>query len=139
MTKANLEQSTEVLHTIYLPNMEVQKNIPRIKHHDCNRSPTTRIIYLIKTTGGAHLTSYIETFPLEATLLEKEWHKLSTTPPPQKISNQNLKHIHKLLLGNIYDIKQLTLRDDTHMMSHTKYINYYKKPTHTLKQTLKIA
>ena len=113
------------------------KNIPRIKHPDCNQSPTTRTIYLIKAVGGAHLISQIKKFPLEAKPLEKKWHKLSTTPPPQKISIQNLKHIHKLLLKNIYDIKQLTLRNGTHLMSYTGYINYHKKPTHMIKTSTK--
>ena len=97
----------------------------------------------MKSTGGARLSCYIENFPREATPLEKEWHKLSTTPTPppskKKISSQNLKHIHKLLLENIYDIKQLTRGNVTNLMSHTEYINYYKKPTHMLKYTLKIA
>ena len=31
-----------------LAKHEGAKNIPRIKHHDYNRSPTTRTIYLIK-------------------------------------------------------------------------------------------
>ena len=48
------------------------KNIPRIKHHDHNQSPTTRTIYLIKVASGAHLRSKIEKFPLEATTLEKK-------------------------------------------------------------------
>ena len=30
-------------------------NIPRIKHQDCIRSPTTRTLFLIKRAGGAHL------------------------------------------------------------------------------------
>ena len=113
------------------------ENIPRIRHHDCNKSPTMRTLYLSKIVGGAHLRSKIGKFPLESTPLEREWHKLSTTPPPQKLSTRNSKYIHKLLLENIYDIKQLTLPNGTHLMSYTEYSKYYKKPTHLIKQALK--
>ena len=78
------------------------KNIPRIKHHDCNRSPTTRTKYLIKTVGGAHLKSDTKIFSLEATPLKKEWHKLSTTPPPPKILQSKPKtHIQTTLKKHI--------------------------------------
>lgn len=38
-----------------LAKREGAKNLFRIKHHNCNQSPTTKTIYLIKTTGGTHL------------------------------------------------------------------------------------
>ena len=49
------------------------EKIPRIKHQDCIRSPTTRTLFLIKKAGGAHLRSQIDNFPLNATPLELFW------------------------------------------------------------------
>ena len=47
------------------------EKIPRIKHQDCIRSPTTQMLFLIKKSGGAHLRSQIDKFPLKAIPLEQ--------------------------------------------------------------------
>ena len=112
------------------------QEIPRIKHQDCIRSPVTRIIYLIKKAGAAHLRCTLENYPLEATSLEKIWYQMATSLFPQMNPTQILKPIHKLLLHNIYDIKHLTLSNGTNMILHEDFEYYYTKPTKLIKQTL---
>ena len=115
------------------------KNIPRIKHQDCIRSPTTRTLFLIKKTGGAHLRSNIDNFPLQATPLEQMWCLLSTTHLPHINSPQTLKLLHKLLLHNIYEIKHLTLPNGINLMILEDFKKFYSKPTKLIKQALDIA
>ena len=93
------------------------ENIPKIKYQDCIRSPTTRILFLIKKAGGAHLCSQIDNFPLKATPLEQMWCQLSQTQLPQIYPSQTFKFLYKLLLQNIYEIKHITLPNGTNLMS----------------------
>ena len=115
------------------------KNIPRIKHQDYIRSPTTRILFLIKKAGGAYLRSNIDNFPLQATPLEQMWCLLSTTHLPHINSPQTLKLLHKLLLHNIYEIKHLTLPNGINLMTLEDFKKFYSKPTKLIKQALDIA
>ena len=115
------------------------ENIPRIKHQDCIRSPTTRTLFLIKKAGGAHLRSNNDNFPLKATPLEQIWCQLSANQLPQIHPTQNLKILHKLLLHNIYEIKHITLPNGTNLMTQEDFQKFYTKPTILIKQALDIA
>ena len=115
------------------------EGIPRIKYQDCTRSPTTKTLYLLKKTGCAHLRSTIKNFPLEAAPLEKTWLIESINLHPHIHHTQSLKLIHKLLLYNIYDIKHLTLPNNTNLMSYKDFKNYYATPTKLIKQALDTA
>ena len=74
-------------------NMVANENdTPSIKHQDCNRSPTTPTIYLIKVAGGAHLKSKIEKFPWKQHHLKNIGINYPQhLPPKKKLSTQNLK------------------------------------------------
>ena len=115
------------------------KKIPRIKHQDYIRSPTTRTLFLIKKARGAHLRSQIDKFPLKATPLEQIWCQLSKTQFPQINPTQTFKFLHKLLLQNIYEIKHITQPNGTNLMSHEEFKYYYITPTKLIKQALDIA
>ena len=115
------------------------KNIPRIKYQDYNKSPTTRILFLIKRAGGAHLCSNIDNFPLKATPLEQMWCRLATIQLPQINPTQNIKLLHKLLLQCTYEIKHITLPNGTNLMSQEDFKSFYAKPTKLIKQALDIA
>ena len=115
------------------------EKIPRIKHQDCIRSPTTRMLFLLKKAGGAHLRSQIDNFSLKATPLEQLWCHLSETQLPQINPTQTFKFLHKLLLQNIYEIKHITLPNGTNLMLHEEFKHYYTTPTKLIKQALDIA
>ena len=93
------------------------ENIPKIKHQDCTRSPTTRTFFLIKKAGGAHLRSKLDNFPLKTTPLEQIWYQLSISQLPQINPNQTFKLLHKLLLHNIYEIKHIMLPNGVNLMT----------------------
>ena len=113
------------------------KNIPRIKHQDCIRSPTTKTLFLIIKLGGTHLCSKIDNFPLKATPLEQMWCQLTTIQLLQIHPTQNLKLLHKLLLQNIYEIKHITLPNGINLISQQDFKNFYTKPTKLIKNKKK--
>ena len=115
------------------------KNIPKIKHQDCIRSPTIRTLFLIKKARGAHLRSTMDNFPLKATSLEQMWCHLLATQLPQINPTQTLKFLHKLLLQNIYEIKHITLPNGTNLMTLEDFKHFYVTPTKIIKQALDIA
>ena len=115
------------------------ENIPRIKHQDCIRSPTTRTLFLIKKTSETHLCSNIDNFPLKATPLEQIWCQLSITQLPQINPIQILKFLHKLLLQNIYEIKHIILPNGINLMSQEDFKFFYTKPKKLIKQAVDIA
>ena len=115
------------------------ENIPRIKHQDCIRSSTTRILFLIKKIEGAHLHSQIDNFPLKATPPKQMWCQLLETQLPQINSTQTFKFLHKLLLQNIYEIKHITLPNSIKQLLQEDFKHYYITPTKLIKQALDIA
>ena len=115
------------------------ENIPRIRHQDCMRSPTTKTLFLIKKVGGAHFRSTIDNFPLKATPLEQIWYQESETLLPQINPTQTFKYLHKLVLQNIYEIKHITLPNGTNLMSQEDFKNFYTTPKKLIKQALDIA
>ena len=122
-----------------LAKYEGAEKIPRIKHQDYIRSPITRMLFLIKKAGGAHLRSQIDNFPLKAISLEQMWCQLSEIQFPQINPIQTFKFLHKLLLQNIYEIKHITLPNGTNLMSYKEFKYYYITPTKLIKQALDIA
>ena len=113
--------------------------IPRIKYQNCTRSPTTCILYLIKTAAGVHLRSTLENFPIEATQLKQAWTQQIEALLPHFNPTQTRKLIHKLLLYNIYEIKHITLPNGTKLMTTDDFKTYYQPPTKLFKQALNIA
>ena len=83
------------------------EDIPRIKYHDCIRSPTTRTLFLMKMEGGVHLKSIEENFQLHMTELELEWRSHAIVELPHLNPKLSLKLLHKLLTHNIHKIKHI--------------------------------
>jgi hypothetical protein len=114
------------------------KNLPRLKHIDCLRSPTTRTLYLLKDVGHIYIKSSLPNFPLNPIPLETQWLDAASNQPflrPQR----SLKLLHKLLLHHITDISHLILPNCTHLMSIPDFKTYYATPTTLIKQALTVA
>ena len=110
-------------------------NIPRISPHDCLRSPITRTLYLLKTIGGAHLKSTVEKFPLLPTPLETQWlHQIQNSQTLTPATS--LKYLHKLLLYNITELKQITHPNGTQLMTNADFKHYYESPTKNIRAAL---
>ena len=112
--------------------------LPRISHHDCIRSPITQTLFLLKTTSGIHLISKLEKIPLLPTPLETQWicqaHNIPTLTP-----TTSLKYLHKLVLHNITELKQITYPNETQLMTNNEFKYYYDTPTKIVKTALDIA
>ena len=115
------------------------KDIQRIKHQDCIRSPTTRTLFLMKNEGGVHLKSIESSFQLHITELELEWKKQAIALTPQLNNELSIKLLHKLLTHNIQKIKHISLPNGTTLMSPKDFQTYYKTPTKLEKNALHIA
>lgn len=110
------------------------KTLLRLTPHSCLKSLSSRILYLLKTSGGTHLRSTLSDFPLQVTPLERLWLPLSAELTPHISPFQSQKLLHKLLLHNIYDITHQILLDGLTLMSPIDFKNYYTTPTTLLKQ-----
>ena len=110
-------------------------NLPRISPHDCTRSPITRTLYLLKTIGGAHLKSTLVKFPLLTTPIETQWMQQMHNIPTLTTTS-SLTYLHKLILHNITDLKQLTHPNGTHLITNEEFKYYYDTPTKAIKATL---
>ena len=91
----------------------------------------------MKTEGGAYLKSIEKNFHLNQTELEKEWR--TTTVLPHLNPKLSLKLLHKFITLNIHTIKQISLPNDTHLMSPEEFKIYYKSPTKLEISALNIA
>ena len=114
------------------------EGIPRIKYHQCVRSPITRTLFLLKQEAGVHLKSTMEKNLISTSPLENAWMKEA-----QNIHNLNpktsLKLLQKLLLHNILKLEQITLPNGLHLMSPSDFKNYHSNPTKLIKSALNIA
>jgi hypothetical protein len=113
-------------------------NLPRIRHSDCLRSPTTRTLLLLKQDAHVHIRSMLPNFPLHPTSLEIDW-MAATIDHPFLTLQRSLQFLNKLLLYHIIDIKHLTLPNDTHLMSLQDFKLYYAIPTKLILIALDIA
>ena len=109
--------------------------LPRISPHDCIRSPITHTLYLLETISGAHLKSTLAKFPLFPTPLETQWLQ-QTQNNPTLTHTTSLKYLHKLLLHNIIELKQITHPNGTQLLTNDEFKYYYDSPTKTIKGAL---
>lgn len=88
--------------------------------------------------GGAHLKSEIENLLLASTSLETTYMREA-----QNLLRFNpilyLKLLHKLLLYNILELKQVTLPNGLHLMSNNDFETCYSTPSKLIKSALHIA
>jgi hypothetical protein len=104
----------------------------------CLHSPTSRILYLLKYNGKAHIQIENTTFPNMETPLTTMWlHK--ATNYPTITPNLSRKYLQQLLLLNITTLEQITLPNRTTIMNEKEFQQYHKKTTSTIKKALKIA
>jgi hypothetical protein len=94
--------------------------LPLLKKEACLHSPTTRILYLLKHNGQAHIQtnntsfSHMET-PLATIWLQKATNYSIITP------NLNQKYLYQLLLLNITTLEQITLPNRTTCMNKKEF------------------
>ena len=81
----------------------------------CLHSPTTRTIYLLKTSGRIHFRKYMDGSHITTHPLETKWLSQRIQHPYINIKT-SLCYIHKLYLYNITDITQLTQSCGTKLM-----------------------
>jgi hypothetical protein len=113
------------------------QHLPLLNKEACLHFPTART-HLLKHNGLAHIQTKKETFPHNDIPLATIWFQ-KTTNHPNITTNQNRKYLHQLLLLNITTLEQITLPNRTTIMNEKEFQQYYKKPTPTIKKTLKIA
>ena len=113
-------------------------HLPRISPHDCIRSPITRTLYLLKTSGGIHLKSQLAKFPLLPTPLETQWlHQAQTIPTLAPTTS--LKYLHTLILHNITEIRHITHSNGIRLMTNDEFKQYYTTPTKKTRAALDMA
>jgi hypothetical protein len=114
------------------------QNLPLLNKEACLYSPTSRILYLLKHNGKAHIQTENVTFPNTDTPLAEIWLQKATNFPTITL-NLNRKYLQHLLLLNITTLEQITLPNRTTIMNEKEFQQYHGKPTLTIKKTLKIA
>ena len=123
-----------MINTTYSCETRRGTTLTRISHHDCTHSPITRTLFLLKTTSGTHLKSTLKAFSLTPTPLETQW-MVQASNIPMLTPTLSLKYLHKLVIHNIYELKQITHPNGTHLMSNNEFKHHY----HTLTKTERIA
>jgi hypothetical protein len=83
----------------------------------------------LKTTSGTHLKSTVENSPFTPTPLETQWMLQTRNIPTLFPSELSLKYLHKLILQNIFELKQITCPNGTHLMNNDEFTTYHNKPT----------
>jgi hypothetical protein len=58
---------------------------------------------------------------------------------PTLIPEISLKHLHKLIMHNIFELKQITCTNGTHLMDNEEFKTQYNKPTKIEKTALEYA
>jgi hypothetical protein len=114
------------------------QNIPRITPQSCVRSPITRTLFLLKQVASTHIRKNHDNFPLTSTSLENVWLAHARTRPNINI-NLCLHFLNKLLLYHINSLSQLTLPNETHLMTPEEFQTYHNKPTKIIKSALHLA
>ena len=89
---------------------------PTILTVACIHSPTTRSIYLLKTSGKIHFKKYMDGSHITKQPLETKWLTQRFQHPYINLKT-SLRYIHKLYLFNITDIMQLTQNCGTKLMT----------------------
>ena len=94
--------------------------LPLLNKEACLHSSTTRILYLLKHNGLAHIQTDKITFPHNDTPLANIWFqkKISHT---NITTNLNHKYLHQLLLLNITTLEQITLPNRTTIMNEQEF------------------
>jgi hypothetical protein len=112
--------------------------LPLLNKEACLHSLTTRILYLLKHNGLAHIQIDNTTFPHMETPLATIWLR-KTNNFPTITPNLNRKYLHQLLLLNITTLEQITLPNRTTIMNEKEFKQYHNKITPTITKALKIA
>ena len=102
--------------TNYIFSLHGGSKNPKIPAAACLHSPTTRTIYLLKTSTRIHFRKYMDGSHITTHPLEKKWLSQRIQHPYINIKT-SLRYIHKLYLYNITDITQLTQSCGTKLMS----------------------